>query len=442
MSTPSSLPRVLGAFDVYVLLVGTVIGSGIFLVSATMAAAVQSPMLMLGVWVVGGALSLFGTLALSELSAAYPDSGGIYVYLREAYGPLIAFLFGWTSFVVIEAGAVATLASAFSTKYLPYFVALPPWGTKAAAVALIAVLTTINVIGVRHGAFVQRTLTIIKMSAIVGVIVAIFTTAPGSSSHFVTPAAPPWSLGLLSQAGVALVASLWAYKGWELVTFVAGEVKNPQRNLPLGLVLGTLTILVLYIGANLAYLWVLPIEAIAASKRIAADAMQAGVGGSAATIIAGIVLVSITGAMNGNILTAPRLFFAMAQDGLFFERVATVHPRFLTPHISIIAMSSWAAVLAISGTFEQLAAYVVFGVWIFMGLTGVAVIVLRHKAPDRPRPYKTWGYPVTPVLFVLAALFISVNALIAQFWNAAAGLGLIALGIPAFMIWKSRSRSV
>src|SRR6185295_457458 len=199
-----------------------------------------------------------------------------------------------------EAGAVATLASAFSTKYLPYFVTLPPWGTKAAAVALIAVLTTINVIGVRHGAFVQRTLTIIKMSAIVGVIVAIFTTAPGSSSHFVTPAAPPCSLGLLSHAGVALVASLWAYKGWELVTFVAGEVKNPQRNLPLGLVLGTLTILVLYIGANLAYLWVLPIEAIAASKRIAADAMQAGVGGSAATIIAGIVLVSITGAMNGN----------------------------------------------------------------------------------------------------------------------------------------------
>src|SRR4029079_109153 len=181
MSTPSSLPRVLGAFDVYVLLVGTVIGSGIFIVSATMAAAVQSPMLMLGVWVVGGALSLFGTLALSELSAAYPDSGGIYVYLREAYGPLIAFLFGWTSFVVIEAGAVATLASAFSTKYLPYFVALPPWGTKAAAVTLIAVLTTINVVGVRHGAFVQRALTIIKMSAIVGVIVAIFTTAPGSS---------------------------------------------------------------------------------------------------------------------------------------------------------------------------------------------------------------------------------------------------------------------
>ncbi len=442
MSTPSSLPRVLGAFDVYVLLVGTVIGSGIFIVSATMAAAVQSPMLMLGVWVAGGALSLFGTLALSELSAAYPDSGGIYVYLREAYGPLIAFLFGWTSFVVIEAGAVATLASAFSTKYLPYFVTLPPWGTKAAAATLIAVLATINVVGVRHGALVQRGLTILKMSAILGVIAAIFITAPGDASHFVTPAAPPWSAALLSQAGVALVASLWAYKGWELVTFVAGEVKNPQRNLPIGLVLGTATIVVLYLGANLAYLWVLPIEAIASSKRIAADAMQAGVGGSAATIIAGIVLVSITGAMNGNILTAPRLFFAMAKDGLFFERVATVHPRFVTPHISIISMCAWAAVLAISGTFEQLAAYVVFGVWIFMGLVGIAVIVLRHKDPDRPRPYKTWGYPVTPVLFVLAALFISVNSLIAQFWNAAAGLGLIALGIPAFIIWKSKSRMV
>jgi basic amino acid/polyamine antiporter, APA family len=442
MSTPSSLPRVLGAFDVFVLLVGTVIGSGIFIVSSTMAAAVQSPMLMLGVWAVGGTLSLFGTLALSELSAAYPDSGGIYVYLREAYGPLVAFLFGWTSFVVIESGAVATLASAFSTKYLPYFVALSPWGMKAAAITLIAVLTTVNVLGVRHGALVQRGLTILKMAAILGVIGAIFTTAPGDPSHFVTPPAPPWSLGLLSQAGVALVASLWAYKGWELVTFVAGEVKDPQRNLPLGLLLGTLTIVVLYMGANLAYLWVLPIETIASSKRIAADAMQAGVGGSAATIIAGIVLVSITGAMNGNILTAPRLFFAMAQDGLFFARVATVHPRFVTPHVSILAMSAWAAILAVSGTFEQLAAYVVFGVWIFMGLTGAAVIVLRHKDPDRPRPYRTWGYPVTPVLFVLAALFISVNSLVARFWNAAAGLGLIALGIPAFLIWKSKDPRV
>jgi APA family basic amino acid/polyamine antiporter len=417
-----------------------VIGSGIFLVSATMARAVGSPGLMLAVWVVGGVLSLFGALALSELSAAYPDSGGIYVYLREAYGPLVGFLYGWTSFLVIEAGSIATLASAFSTKYLPYFVTLSPVGRKLVAVALIALLALVNVVGVRWGALVQRGLTILKGTAILAVVAAIFGLARGDAHHFVAPAGPPWSGDLVSRFGVALVASLWAYKGWELVTFVAGEVKDPQRNLPLGLIAGTLTVVGLYLAANLAYLWVLPIDAIASSTRIAADAMQSGVGGAGATIIAGIVLVSIAGALNGNTLTAPRMFYAMARDDVFFARMADVHPRFRTPHVAIIGLAAWAAVLAVSGTFEQLAAYVVFGVWIFLGLTGAAVIVLRRTAPDRPRPYRTWGYPVTPVLFVLASLFISVSALAAQTSNAVAGLAIIALGVPAYLYWRRARR--
>jgi basic amino acid/polyamine antiporter, APA family len=441
MTTPPALPRVLGFTDVFSLLVGTVIGSGIFIVSATMAAAVGSPVLMMSVWIVGGVLSLFGALALSELAAAYPESGGIYVYLREAYGPLVAFLFGWTEFLVIESGSLATLASAFSTKYLTFFVPLDATQMKIVSVAMLVALAAVNVLGVRLGALVQRFFTVLKIAAILGVILTILIVADGDSSHYVAPPSPPWSLSLLTQFGVALVASLWAYKGWELVTFAAGEVRNPQRNLPLGLLAGTAVVVLLYVAANVAYLYVLPIDAIARSARIAADAMQAGVGPVGAAIVAGIVLVSITGALNGNILTAPRIFFAMARDGIFFRRMADVHPRFVTPHVSIIVLTIWAAILTMTGTFEQLATYVVFGVWIFLGLTAAAVIVLRRTQPDRPRPYRTWGYPVTPILFVLASLFISVNTLMAQFWNAVTGLGLIALGVPAYYFWRASGRT-
>jgi basic amino acid/polyamine antiporter, APA family len=436
MTTSPDLPRVLGFSDVFNFLVGTVIGSGVFIVSATMAGAVGAPGLMLGVWVLGGALSFFGALALAELAAAYPESGGMYVYLREAYGPLIAFLFGWTEFVVIEAGSIATLASAFATKYLPFFVDVGPVARKIVAVSLIAALTFVNVVGVRRSALVQRVLTALKIAAILTIVGSIFALAPGEASHYVQPPSPPWSLDLLSRVGVALVASLWAYKGWELVTMIGGEVRAPQRNLPLGLLAGTAVIVLLYLAANVAYLYVLPIAEIARSPRIAADAMQAGVGGDGARIVAGIVLVSIVGAMNGNIFTAPRLYFAMARDGLFFERMARVHPRWLTPHVAILGLSAWAAVLTISGTFEQLAAYVVFGAWIFLGLTVVAVLVLRRTDPDRPRPYRTWGHPVTTVLFALAAFLISANAFVASFWNALTGLGLILLGVPAYLYWR------
>jgi APA family basic amino acid/polyamine antiporter len=436
METRPDLRRVLGFSDVFNFLVGTVIGSGIFLVSAAMATAVGSPTLMFGVWVLGGALSLFGALALAELGAAYPESGGMYVYLREAYGPLVAFLFGWTEFLVIEAGSIATLASAFSTKYLPFFVEVSPTMSKVVAVTLIAGLALLNVLGVRRTALVQRVLTILKIAAILTIVGSILTLANGDASHFVQPAAPPWSADLLSRIGVALVASLWAYKGWELVTMIGGEVRDPQRNLPLGLLVGTAVVVLLYLSANVAYLYVLPIGAIAASPRIAADAMQAGVGADGARVVAGIVLVSIVGAMNGNIFTAPRLFFAMARDGLFFARMGDVHPRWLTPHVAILGLAAWAAVLTITGTFEQLAAYVVFGSWIFLGLTAFAVLVLRRTQPDRPRPYRTWGHPVTTVLFSNAAFIISVSAFFAAFWNALAGLGLIVLGVPAYLYWK------
>jgi APA family basic amino acid/polyamine antiporter len=434
-SSPHELPRVLGFGDVIGILVGTVIGSGIFIVPATIASEVRSPALILSVWVVGGLLSFFGALAFSELGAMYPQAGGMYVYLREGFGRPVAFLFGWTLFLVIDSGAIATLSMAFASKYLPYFVPLGPIATKAVALAFIAFLVAVNYVGTRWGARLQNLLTAIKFIAIVTVCGAVFGFAKGDAGHFVLPPTE-WSPSLVGSFGVALVASLWAYKGWEAATFSTGELRNPERNLPLGLFAGSVLVILLYVATNLAYLYVFPASRIATSTRIASDAMNAAVGAGGATFIAFIILFSITGAANGNVLTAPRVFFAMARDGVFFKSLARVHPRFLTPSVAILATGAWAGILSLSGTFEQLATYVIFGQWIFFGLTVAAVIVLRKRSPDVPRPYRTWGYPVTPVIFILAALYISVNTLVTQPVNALAGILIIALGLPAYFYWQ------
>jgi basic amino acid/polyamine antiporter, APA family len=436
-----SLPRVLGFWDIIGIIVGGVIGSGIFIVPAEVAVQVTAPLLILAVWAVGGVLSYFGALSSSELGAAYPHAGGIYVYLREAYGPLFAFLFGWTLFLVIDAGAVATLAVAFSTSYLTHFVQLTSLEAKLIAVALIALLVVINYVGVRTGAFVQNFLTIIKFAALVGICGIVFIFAKsGHVTNFFKPAPGHFSMGLLGKFGVAMIATLWAYKGWEAATYSAGEVKKPEKNLPLGLLVGTMICVVIYILTNLAYLYVVPAETMATSPKIASDVMNIVVGPIGASVIAGIILFSIIGAANATIMTSPRVYFAMAKDGLFFKKVAEVHPKFLTPHISIVAIGLWSVVLSLTGTFEQLFTYVIFGEWVFFGLMVAAVIILRKKRPDLPRPYKTWGYPVTPIIFVLAALFISVNSLVTGFWNAFRGLAIILLGVPVYLYWNRKKK--
>ncbi len=437
---PSELPRVLGFWDLIGIIVGGVIGSGIFIVPAAVAAGVESPLLIFAVWAVGGLLCFFGALSFSELGAAYPQAGGMYVYLREAYGPLVSFLFGWTLFLVIDSGAIATLAVAFSSKYLPHFVDLTPLETKLVAVALIAFLAIINYIGVKWGAAVQNILTLIKFGAIVGVCVVVFVFAKGSAAHFISPAPKALSLNLIASFGVALVATLWAYKGWESSTFSSGEIRNPEKNLPAGLLAGTLIIIGIYLLANFAYLYAFSAGEIARSSRIASDAMNFAIGPVGASIIAFIILLSITGATNQNFLCSPRVYFAMARDGLFFKNIARIHPRFLTPHVSIFALTGWSAVLSLSGTFEQLFTYVIFGQWIFFGLTVAAVMILRRKRPDISRPYKTWGYPATPVIFILCALFVSVNTLINEFWNSFAGLAIIFLGLPAYFYWRRKAK--
>jgi APA family basic amino acid/polyamine antiporter len=276
----------------------------------------------------------------------------------------------------------------------------------------------------------------VKFGAIVAISLTVFAVAGGDTSHFSQPAPAGWSGGAVGRFGAALVLSLWAYKGWEAVTFSSGEIRNPQRNIPLGLLAGTAAVIVLYLSTNLAYLYVFSASEIARSSRIAADAMDAAIGPIGASLIAGVILCSITGAANGNVLTAPRVFFAMARDGVFFRKFGDLHPTLLTPHVSILATGAWAAVLSVTGTFEQLATYVVFGQWIFFGLTVGAVMILRAKRPSLPRPYRTWGYPVTPVVFILAALYISASTLVTQPLNAAAGLAIILAGVPACLYWR------
>jgi len=453
-----SLPRVLGLGSIVSIVVGGVIGSGIFLVPRDIAAAVGSPLLMMEVWVVGGLLSLCGALTFAEMGAAYPQAGGVYIYLREAYGPLPSFLFGWTLFLVIDSGAIATLAVAFSSKYLPFFIpslidpigplvlTVPLVGLKvvltvtlaqAVSLALIAFLVLMNILGTIVGAWLQNILTFIKFFALVAVCVVVFLFAKGDPRHFTEPRPPAMSLDVLSAFGLGLIASLWAYKGWEGATYSTGETKRPERNIPLGLVAGMLIIIGIYLVANLAYLYAFPLGDIARSDRIAASAMQSAVGPLGAAIIAFIILFSITGAANQNFLCSPRVYFAMAKDGLFFKRVAAIHPSYLTPHVSILALGLWSAVLVLFfGTFERLLTYVVFGQWIFFGLTGAAVMVLRVKKPDLPRPYRTYGYPVIPIIFILSAAVIVLTALLDKPKDTLIGLLLIFLGLPVYFLFK------
>jgi len=437
-TTRPELPRVLGLWSVVGILIGTVIGSGIFVVPAEIATLVKAPVLILSVWVLGGLLSFLGALCFAELGAAFPQAGGVYVYLREAYGPLIAFLFGWTLFLVIDSGAIAALSMAFSSKYLPYFIPLSPVGIKVVALVFVAFLVAVNYVGVRYGALLQNGLMFIKFGAILAVTGAVLFFAQGDSAHFSSPAIPAVSTGLMAAFGLAMVRTLWAYKGWEVTTYSAGELRNPTRDLPLGLLAGMAVVIALYLGTNLAYLYVFPAGEVATKSRVAADAMKLVVGPIGGTIIAIVILCSITGAANGNVLTAPRVFFAMANDGLFFKKIASVHPRFLTPHVSILATGGWAAVLSLSGTFEALASYVIFGQLIFFALTAAAVIILRRARPELRRPYRTWGYPLTPVLFIAGAVVLSVNLVLIQTVNSLAGLGIILLGVPAYLYWQKK----
>ena len=435
-----TLDRTLGFTDLMLIVIGTVIGSGIFIVPATVLTQSEGALgTALLVWLIAGILSLLGALTYGELGAANPDAGGLYVYIRDAFGPLPAFLYGWTTFFVICPGSVATLVVAF-TGYLGQFMDVTPIMAKAIAVFIIVVIAAVNVRGTRQGANVQNWSTGLKTVAIIGMSIALLARGRGFSQELhvwptsITP-------GLISGVGLAMIGVLWAYEGWQYVTFSAGEARDPQRIFPRAIVTGTGILIAIYLLANVAYVAALGPAGVQGSKRVAADSVTALFGPAAGKLIAAVILVSMFSAANGIILTAPRLFFSMARDGVFFQKLASVHPRFRTPAFAIITASVWSALLAATGTFEQLLTYVVFSGWIFYGLGAMSIFVYRRRSPDMPRPFRVPGYPLTPLLFVAASAAIVLNTMFTQPGRALVGLAVVLAGVPAYLVWRRRARA-
>jgi APA family basic amino acid/polyamine antiporter len=430
----AELPRRLGLLDSAAIVVGTIIGSGIFVVPNLVARSLPSEPWILAAWVFTGVLSFFGALAYAELGAMMPATGGQYVFLREAYGPLFGFLCGWTNFFIVISAAIAWLSITFAT-HVAYFVPLTPLNSKAIAVALIASVTLLNYRGVAVGAAVQKTFTVMK---VLGLAVLVGAAFLGARHHAAPAAGSPSAPAAvtLSGFGVAMIACLLSYDGWVALSFVAGEVKNPKRNLPLALALGLALVIAIYVLANVAYLRVLSPSEMAATTRVGALVAERSLGPAGGAFVSATILLSIVGAINGWAMTAPRIYFAQARDGLFFRRFATIHPRFQTPHLSILMFGAWSALLAITGTYETLAAYAMFAAWVFYGMTSLGVIVLRRTQPQRARPYRMTGYPVTLFVFAAVALGFVVNTFIATPGPALVGTLLIAAGVPVYFIWK------
>jgi APA family basic amino acid/polyamine antiporter len=445
------LRRDLGKWGAIAMVVGTVIGSGIFAVPKAMTLEVGSPGVVFAVWIFGGVLTLFGALTYAELAAAIPEAGGEYAYLRTAYGPFFGFLYGWTQTWVAKSGSVATLATLFFyylANFSPglegtlYIIPLPigpgggpleiRWG-QLCAMAVILILGFVNYFGVRVGGGLQIAVTILKVTLILGVVVIGMTASVGSVSNYSSsiPAPGGWT-GFFA----ALVAALWAYDGWNNVSMIASEVRNPQRNLPLSLIWGVLAVIAIYLLTNMAYFYVLPAAEVAQSNRVAADMMRRILGSGGAAAVSVAAMISIFAALNGSILSGSRVPYALARDGLFFRACAYVQPTYGTPSKSILLLSVWSSVLVVTGRYEELYTLVIFPSWILYAMATASVIVLRKTHPDLPRPYKTIGYPVVPVLFVLVAIALILSTLVKSPRESVLGLGIIAAGLPFYWRWR------
>lgn len=437
-SGSSGLIRQLSWLDAAAIIIGTIIGSGIFIVPGMVARNISSPGLILITWVLGGVLCLLGAFIFAELASSMPATGGIYVFLKEAFGPLVSFIFGWLFLLVIKPGAIAAITTGVA-EYVSQLVPLSAWGIKATAIILILLLSIIHYRGVRLGSNIMNFLTSLKILLIAGFIVLGFTSSRADWSLLTSGTGSGFSLGVLSAMGIALAAILWTYDGWADICYMAGEVKDPGRSLPKAILLSTAAVIGIYVAMNIIFLITVPLEQMAASDHVAADSARRLLGDSGAALVTVAIIISITGGANGSVMLGPRVFYRMGADGYFFRWTGRVHPRFRTPANAVVVQGLWAAVLATSGTFDQLINYFIFTTWLFFALSTVTLFIFRRRDPTAERPYSTPGYPWTPIVFLILAAAMLINSLFQRPLESGIGLGFAALGFPVyFFLFKRR----
>jgi basic amino acid/polyamine antiporter, APA family len=457
MQSPQAptLVRGLGTWDVSLITFGIIVGSAIFIAASIPPREMPQPALLIGLWCVGGLLTLAGVVTYAELGTMFPKAGGQYHYLKEAYGPLYGFLFGWTSFLVMQCGSIAYLAVASAEclgAFLPFFrsshviasvplglTSLQVSGSQIGAAIAIILLSAVNYVGLREGSLVQNAITIVKIASLLALAGFGLAVAPTVQTPW---HAPLPEHDLVRAISLAMIGVLWCYDGWYSATFCAGEMRDPSRNLPRGMLLGTLFVAVLYILVNLVYMRAMPLHDLGQSGGIGAAAATTLFGSKFAVLVTLAVFVSVFGCLSANVLTAARIYLPMAQDGLFFRALAKIHPVHRTPSNCIVAQAAWSIVLAFSGTYEQLGTYVIFATFTFHVATGAAVFVLRRRRPDQPRPYRVWGYPWTPIAFILMAFAFVCNTLSVRPIESLWGLLLMALGLPAYLWWRRSAHSL
>jgi basic amino acid/polyamine antiporter, APA family len=452
-----SLVRGLTLLDSVLLLVSGIIGSSIFLTAKDIAGPLPNPTLFFLVWVLGGVISLCACVAFAELGSMFPDSGGQYIYLREAYGDLVGFLYGWMLFTVGNGGSIAALSvasAAYMGNIIPFIsqqhvifslAGMPFTRAHAIGLVLIAILTCVNVFGLRWGAFLTNVSTWTKFSAMAVFVVLGFAIGKGHWSNFSAQASGGLTMGLsagqlISAFGVGLIAVFWAYDGWVYVTWVAGEVKDPRRNVPLAMVLGVLAVGTIYLAMNMTYVYAMPLNEIAKYETIAHAAATRLFSPAAAVWLSAMIAISCFSAAAACTLSGSRVYLAMAQDGVFFRRMAVIHPRWRTPAFSLIGQGIWAAVLTMSGRYDQLYTYVIFGMVLSYTLTVIGLFVLRWKRPDVPRPYRCSGYPWLPAIYILVGVTWTLNTIIQRPAEAFGSAAIVLIGVPGYLYWKHKSR--
>jgi APA family basic amino acid/polyamine antiporter len=449
------LLRKLGLLDTTFLVIGSVIGSGIFMTSGIIAGYLPSPGLILLVWLVGGLFTIFGALSFAELGAMFPKAGGQYIYIREAYGHWAGFLFGWGFFWFIMCGGIATLAVGFAEFFGSFIPSLSSQSVllhlnifgyayslsagQLVAMASIVILTAVNYFGIKSGSVVQNIFTLLRLGSVAAIVILGLTLGKKAG---LTRLDQLFSGGggfgpsTFKLFGLALIAVLWTYDGWYGVNCTAEEIKRPERNIPIGLILGTLTVTLVYLLMNVVYILALPVSKMKGVTKVGELASTQLFGAAATSVFSAAVMVSVFGCLSATIIYGPRVYLAMSEDKAFFKSMSYIHPRFRVPTKALLGQAVWSCILCLTGTYQALYEYVVFALVIYFAATGISVIVLRHKMPDKTRPYRAWGYPVVPLLFVLINIAIFFNTILAQPVKSLIGLGIICLGIPAYLYWK------